>query len=114
MFGLHGAVTEILACVHYIAERRPYISPAMSQHMITANRQRSTHDSVDSLTSAERRVLALVAQGKSSKAIAQTLSISTKTVDNHRSNICTKLNLHGTNALFRYALEHRSLLVDPG
>jgi DNA-binding CsgD family transcriptional regulator len=58
----------------------------------------------------ERNVLKLIAKNMSSKEIAEELSISPKTVDNHRTNICTKLDIHGSHSLLRFLLENKSLL----
>ena len=59
----------------------------------------------------ERRILKLIAEKKTSKEIASALFISPRTVDNHRNNICVKLDLHGSNALLKFALEHKSELL---
>ena len=60
---------------------------------------------VDTLTGREREILKLVAESNSTKEIAQKLTISVKTVDNHRTNLMRKLNLHDVASLTRYALE---------
>ncbi len=65
---------------------------------------------LETLTPAEWRILRFVAGNKTSKEIASDLSISYKTVENHRANIAEKLHLHGNNALLRFALEKKSLL----
>jgi len=57
------------------------------------------------LTDREREVLQLVAESHSTKEIASKLGISVKTVDNHRTNLMRKLNLHDVASLTRYALE---------
>jgi DNA-binding CsgD family transcriptional regulator len=62
------------------------------------------------LTPAERRVLQLIVDSKTSAQIAQELFVSVQTVEHHRANICTKLSLHGSNALLRFALAHKSKL----
>ena len=62
------------------------------------------------LTPAERNILRLVAAEKTTRQIADQLHISVRTVDRHRSNICDKLDLHGPNALIRFALAHKSEL----
>jgi DNA-binding NarL/FixJ family response regulator len=59
--------------------------------------------SYDTLTSREQEIMVLLAEGLSSKEIAEKLFISPKTVDNHRTNILRKLNLHSTIELIRYA-----------
>jgi len=55
-------------------------------------------------------VLVMVAEGKSSKSIAEELFIHYRTVENHRTNICQKLGLQGHNALFKFALQHKAEL----
>src|SRR6185436_16027759 len=62
------------------------------------------------LTPAERRVLALIADFKTSKEIADALGIHYRTVDNHRTNIAGKLGLTGSHALTRFAALHRNRL----
>jgi len=58
----------------------------------------------DSLTAREREVLQLVAEGKTTKEIAQTLSVSVKTAETHRGRIMDKLGIHNTAGLVRYAV----------
>jgi len=58
-----------------------------------------------SLTSREVEVLQLVAEGRTNKVIAMTLGVATKTIDNHRTNLMQKLNLHNVAALTRYAIK---------
>jgi NarL family two-component system response regulator LiaR len=62
----------------------------------------------DELTASERKILSLIGKGKSSKEIAEELFISSKTVENHRSNICKKLGITGNSALLKYALRTTS------
>ena len=62
---------------------------------------------IDELTPAERRILKLIAEDRTSKEIADLLQISVKTVDNHRLNICQKLNIHGSHSLLKFAFEHK-------
>jgi DNA-binding CsgD family transcriptional regulator len=65
---------------------------------------------VETLTPSERRILKLVGQDYTSKEIANCLDLSVRTVDNHRQNICNKLNLHGTHSLLKFAFDHSSYL----
>ena len=65
---------------------------------------------LSSLTPSERRILNLIARGKTSKEIAAELFISAKTVENHRLNIVGKLDIHGNNALLKFALENKDKL----
>ena len=63
------------------------------------------------LTPSEKRIIKLVASGTSTREISQQLSISEKTVENHRQNIVFKLDLEGKNSLLKYALEHKEILI---
>jgi DNA-binding CsgD family transcriptional regulator len=65
---------------------------------------------LDRLTAAERKVLTLVAEVRTTKEIAEALGISPRTVEHHRTNIATKLDLHGAHALTRFVVKHQSLL----
>jgi two-component system response regulator NreC len=66
---------------------------------------------VDPITSREREVLQLIAEGKSTKDIASLLGISVKTADSHRSRLMRKLDIHEVASLVRYAV--RKGLVQP-
>lgn len=109
-----SAVTDIVEAIKSVAAGRAYLSPAMSDHLLARrNRQESfakEHSGLDSLSPMERQVLALIADDLSSKEIAAQLSISPRTVESHRANICKKLDLHGTLALVRFALTHKAQL----
>jgi DNA-binding NarL/FixJ family response regulator len=71
-----------------------------------AQRQPALND----LTPTERLVLRAIADYRSSKDIATELFVHYRTVENHRTNICRKLGLHGSNALLKFAFEHKSEL----
>jgi len=71
-----------------------------------------TDATYETLTSREQEIMALLAQGLSTKQIAEKLFISPKTVENHRSNILRKLNLHSTIELVRYAARLGIIDVD--
>jgi DNA-binding NarL/FixJ family response regulator len=67
-------------------------------------RERDVEDSYDLLTSREREVLQLLAEGKSNKEVANLLNLSLYTVETHRGNILQKLNLHSVPELILYAV----------
>ena len=66
-------------------------------------------NSVNSLTSAERQIMKLLANWKTNCEIADILFNSTRTIENHRANISDKLNLHGAHSLIQFAIENREL-----
>ena len=109
-----SAVNEILQAIHAVAAGKYYLSPSVSDHLVmrsarVAKLLRHT-PSLEDLTAGELRILRLIAGGKTSKEIADQLSISYKTVENHRTNIASKLHLRGSHSLLRFALENKSAL----
>ena len=109
-----NAVTDIVASVKAAAAGQPYISPQLSAYLLKRRGEsaalRAGKPGLDALTPTERRVLRLIADDKTSKDIADELFISHRTVETHRTNISRKLDLHGSLALVRFAIEHKSLL----
>jgi DNA-binding NarL/FixJ family response regulator len=110
-----SASQEIVAGVHAVASGRPYISSAITAGLLQPREtpEASLKDTLtNNLTPTERRIMRLIADGKSSKEIGAELSIHYRTVENHRTNICRKLALEGegANALLRFALQNKSLL----
>jgi DNA-binding NarL/FixJ family response regulator len=110
-----SATEEIVAGVRAVAAGQPYLSPAVTAYLLQSsergagNRERKL---TDGLTPTERRIMKLIAVGKTSKEIGAELSIHYRTVENHRTNICRKLELEGegANALLRFALQHKTVL----
>lgn len=104
-----NTVNEISNCVEKVLGGNYYISPSLSGYLIRRNNNSvssATHKSgIHLLTASEKKILNLVAEMMTSQEIAEELNISIKTVQNHRSNICTKLDLSGTHALLKYAME---------
>jgi DNA-binding NarL/FixJ family response regulator len=109
-----AATGEITHAIKAVAAGQSYVTPLLTDYLLNRSRRASELASqlpgVRSLTEAERRVLRLVAEYKTSKEIAEELFISVRTVDRHRANIITKLDLKGSHALLQFALEHRSEL----
>jgi len=106
-----SALTEIVTALHAVAEGNYYVTPSLTAHLLQrrsrAQAFASEQPRLSDLTPTERRILNMVAEGKSSKSIAEELFIHYRTVENHRTNICQKLGLQGHNALFRFALQHK-------
>ncbi len=100
---------DLLAAVRSVAKGEGYLSPGVSDAVLTDYRKHVT-DPLDLLTSREREVLQMIAEGKTNKEIATLLNLSVYTVEAHRGRIMEKLNLHSTGELVRFAL--RSGLID--
>jgi len=109
-----NAVTELLEAVHAVHAGKFFISPTLSGYLMRRGgpgpQAEGAESPLHALTPAERRILALVSQLKTSQAIADELFISLKTVEKHRSNICAKLNVHGSYALLKFALQNKEAL----
>ena len=109
-----SAAEDILHCIRAVADGRHYLSPAVSGFLVNrhtrAESLRRAKPGLADLTPAELRILRLIARNKTSKEIADELELSTRTVDNHRFNICTKLELHGVHSLVKFAFDHKSEL----
>jgi len=108
------AVTEIVKALRAVAAGEYYVTPSLAGHLVHQQRRMAAlierQPGLETLTRTERLVLRMVADGKSSKAIGSELFVHHRTVENHRTNICQKLSLHGPNALFRFALQHKAEL----
>jgi DNA-binding NarL/FixJ family response regulator len=107
-----SAITEIVAGVKAVAAGQNYVSPAMSTSLLkrAARGAAPPPPGLDDLTPTERRVLKLIAEYKISKEIAAELFISVRTVEHHRANISAKLELRGSHALMKFALDHHDRL----
>ncbi len=109
-----SAEDNLIRCVESVLSGRYYLSPELSPYLLR-QRQRIertliNRPQLESLSPSERKVLAMVARQMTSKEIADALNISVNTVNNHRNNICRKLDLHGINGLLKFAIENRSSL----
>ncbi len=106
------ALTEIVHGIERVAKGHSYASPAVSDYLIEQRRHamRPADAPVAALTPAEKQVLRLVAEYKTSTEIGEALHVSPRTVDTHRNNICMKLELRGKHALMKFAIAHRTEL----
>jgi two-component system, NarL family, response regulator DegU len=97
------AVLDILDAISKVAQGEYYISSSLSNQLL--HKVNHSDRSLDPLTVTEKRILQLISESRSSRQIAEHLCISVRTVENHRHNICQKLQLNGSYALLRFALE---------
>lgn len=96
---------DLLAAIRAAARGEAYLSPAVSEAVLSDYR-RHVREPLDLLTSREREVLQMLAEGKTNKEIAAALNLSVYTVDAHRGRIMEKLNLHSIGELVRFAVRH--------
>jgi DNA-binding NarL/FixJ family response regulator len=109
-----NAANDVVAAIDKVARGETFLSPVLwdagqrrgerVQQLLLSKPQ------IETLTASERRILKLVGQDYTSKEIANSLNLSVRTVDNHRQNICRKLNLHGTHSLLKFAFDNSAYL----
>lgn len=103
-----SAEYDLINAIKAVSEGKAFFSPAISKMLvedyIRRMRDRDVEDSYELLTTREREILQLFAEGKSVKDIAALLDLSLYTVETHRSNIFQKLNLHSVAELILYAV----------
>lgn len=95
---------ELIQAINIVHQGGTYFSSGASESLFTETQPEASQDKV--LSNRESSVLAAVANGLSNKEIAQELNISVRTVETHRQNIKTKLDIHSSAGLVKYALEH--------
>lgn len=98
-----AATDELLQAIRAVCKGKTYLSPDASSALIE-NCLAGSAVQEPCLADRERQVLQLVAEGKTSKEIADTLNISVKTAESHRAHLMEKLQIHDTAGLVRYAI----------
>ncbi|HKE28509.1 MAG TPA: response regulator transcription factor [Bryobacteraceae bacterium] len=103
-----SAESDLIAAIRAVVNGKAFFSPAVSRMLVEDYvrqlQDREIEDSYELLTSREREVLQLIAEGKSNKEIANMLNLSLYTVESHRGNLMEKLNLHTVPELILYAV----------
>lgn len=103
---------DLVTAVDSIANRRTFFTPRASE-MLLGDFSRQTYGTEprlpqrNRLTTREREIVQLLAEGKSSKEVAVSLGISVKTAETHRANIMRKLEIHSVSELVRYAIKNQ-------
>lgn len=107
---------ELLLAIQAATRNETYLSPAVSSVLIETTLQgrqlSETRDDFDSLSSREREVLQLLAEGHTNGEMAQILVISEKTVEKHRATVMDKLDIHNVAGLVRVAIRHGLIALD--
>lgn len=107
-----SAMQEIVVAVQTVVAGKTYVSSAIAMQLLQGDGSTSSENPLTrDLTTSERRILRLIAEGLSSKEIGNELSIHYRTVENHRTNICRKLKIEGANALLRFAVQNKEQLL---
>jgi DNA-binding NarL/FixJ family response regulator len=103
-----SAESDLVSAIHTVHSGSAFFSPSVSallvEDYVRQMRHKNIEDSYELLSSREREVLQLIAEGKSNKDIANLLHLSLHTVETHRGNILQKLNLHSVPELILYAV----------
>jgi DNA-binding NarL/FixJ family response regulator len=113
---LKDALTEeLILAIRSAKSGKTYLSPTISDSVLSlllSPAGAKANNVVDLLSSREREVLQLVAEGYTNSAIADTLSISVKTVEKHRANLMYKLEVNDLATLIRTAIRHGLIFLD--
>jgi DNA-binding NarL/FixJ family response regulator len=96
---------DLIRAIRAVARGEAFLSPAVSDAVLSDYRKHVSNP-VDLLTSREREVLTMIAEGKTNKEIANSLNLSVYTVESHRGSVMDKLNLHNTGDIVRFALRN--------
>ncbi|MBV6477630.1 MAG: Transcriptional regulatory protein DegU [Ignavibacteria bacterium] len=106
-----SAVSDIIECINKVYEGHYYISPSVSNLLINRDQRQMKFKSEQTwqelLTKTEKQILAYIAGGHTSREISELTGSSFKTIENHRANISSKLNLRGANSLLKFAIENK-------
>jgi two-component system, NarL family, response regulator NreC len=103
-----SAAADLIGAIQAVSQGKSFFSPKVSRILaedyVRVLKQKGAVDTYDLLTSREREILQLLAEGKTNKEVATSLNISPYTVETHRSHILQKLNLHNSAELVLYAV----------
>ena len=108
-----AAVAELPLAVQSVMRGEKYLTPRISQTIVDGflREGQGEAEPLEGLTDRQREILQLIAEGKSTKEIAQVLDLSVKTVETHRMRIMERLGIHDVPGLVRFAI--RSGLISP-
>lgn len=105
---------ELQVALKAVSRGETYLTPSVSNHVVTGfvSGCKPRGSALDSLTSRQREVLQLIAEGRSTKDIAQTLNLSVKTVETHRADIMERLDIHDVPGLVKFAIRSGLITVE--
>jgi two-component system, NarL family, response regulator NreC len=106
-----SAEEDLLSAIKSVANGKPFFSKAINEVLLEdymrVLKQQGLSDTFDLLTSREKEVLQLLAEGRTNKEVATLLDVSPYTVESHRTNLMQKLNVHNTAEIVLYAVRKR-------
>lgn len=109
-----SAIDDIVTAINEVIDGRAFTSLPMTTYFTQRQNYNTVPDEqqlgLRQLTVTESRILKLIADYKTNKEIAKELSVSPRTIETHRLRICQKLNLRGSHALVKFAVQYKSLL----
>lgn len=101
-----AATVELELAVRAVVRGEMYLSPSVSQRVVENFRRRADADPdpLEQLTPRQREILQLIAEGQGTRAIAERLHVSVKTVETHRQQLMERLDIHDVAGLVRFAI----------
>jgi DNA-binding NarL/FixJ family response regulator len=107
-------VAELDRAIHAVSQGQGYLTPAVSGPVLAGLARGALPRAAETekLSPRQREVLQLIAEGLSTKAIAQKLKLSAKTVETHRTELMRRLDIHDVAGLVRYAIRHGLVSTD--
>lgn len=108
----NSVVEELLLAIRAAGRGEIYLSPAISEIVVSDLMTGQSASPFEQLSAREREVLKLIAEGATNKTIAEAMNISIKTVEKHRTNLMSKLNVHDLVGLVRIAIKHGLIFVN--
>lgn len=107
-----NVVEDLLPALRAVIRGEKYISSKISQYLVERSAQKEKRSkSAIELTQREKDIVRLVVEGKTAKEIAETLFISSRTVENYKNSLLKKLGLNKTSELIKYAITHKIVEV---
>ncbi|MGA1864702.1 MAG: response regulator [bacterium] len=113
-----SVASDLISAIKAVYNGDSYLSPSISKKVINGyllmqqKKKPEKPVSENSLTSREREILQLIAEGYSSREISELLNTSIKTVDAHRNNLMKKLKIHRKTELIKYAIQHGIIQIN--
>ncbi|MHB8495634.1 MAG: response regulator [Casimicrobiaceae bacterium] len=102
---------ELERAIRVVVRGERYLTPSVTQHVIDSVMRADSGAGAEAISARQREVLQLIAEGRSTREMAERLHLSVKTIETHRAQLMERLQIHDVASLTRYAI--RMGLVDP-